>query len=99
MDTRFETMDCHASTSALARNDGKRGFFKQDSRACCGAVDFHRLQRILGFCDDFVGCRVQSKGAYLVYVTAALRDDSLKSAQKPNPPARPRPNLLKECCK
>lgn len=38
MDTRFEIMDCHASTSALARNDGKRGFFKQDSRACCGAL-------------------------------------------------------------
>ena len=38
-----------------------------------------------GFCDDFVGCRAQSKGAYLAYVTAALRDDSRKSAQKPTP--------------
>lgn len=52
MDTRFETMDsketsaiveryplfCHASTSALARNDGKRGFFTQDSRSCGGAL-------------------------------------------------------------
>lgn len=38
MDTRFETMDCHASTSALARNDGKRGFFTQDSRVCGGAL-------------------------------------------------------------
>ena len=53
------------------------------------------------FCDDFlkkpaaaapctaiagfVGCRAQSKGAYLAYVTAALRDDSRKSAQKPTP--------------
>ena len=62
MDTRFETMDCHASTSALARNDGKRGFFTQDSRDCGGVVDFHRLQRILGFCDDFVRCEKKHKG-------------------------------------
>ena len=71
MDSRFETMDCHASTSALARNDGKRGFFTQDSRDCGGVVDFHRLQRILGFsketslrlfCDDFVRCEKKHKG-------------------------------------
>ena len=84
MDLRV--MDCHAAHAA--RNDGKEALYKQDSRVLRGAVDFHRLQRILGFCDDFEGCRVQSKGAYLVYVTAALRDDSLKSAQKPNPPAK-----------
>ena len=42
-----------------------------------------KLNKLLaaGFCDDFVGCRAQSKGAYLGYVTAALRDDSRKSAQ------------------
>ncbi|WP_304210947.1 hypothetical protein, partial [Helicobacter canis] len=34
------------------------------------------------FADDFVGCRAQNKGAYLVYVTADLRDDSRKSAAK-----------------
>ena len=46
-----------------------------------------KLNKLLaaGFCDDFVGCRAQSKGAYLGYVTAALRDDSRKSAQKPTP--------------
>lgn len=82
----LSVMDCHADKSA--RNDRKSGFFTQDSRDCGGAVDFYLLQRILGFCDDFEGCRVQSKGAYLEYVTAALRDDSLKSAQKPNPPAQ-----------
>ena len=88
MDLSVKAMDCHALASK-ARNDRKSGFFTQDSRVCGGAVDFYRLQRILGFsketslrlfCDDFEGCRVQSKGAYLVYVTAALRDDSLKTS-------------------
>lgn len=37
MDTRGEIMDCHA-LPCKARNDRKRGFFKQDSRACCGAL-------------------------------------------------------------
>lgn len=27
---------------------------KVDSRDCGGAVDFHHLQRILGFCDDLL---------------------------------------------
>lgn len=36
MDSRVETMDCHADKSA--RNDRKRGFFKQDSRDCGGAL-------------------------------------------------------------
>ena len=57
-------MDCHADKSA--RNDRKRGFFTQDSRSCGGAVDFHRLQRILGFCDDFGGFQGSGKGAYLI---------------------------------
>ena len=60
MGIRVETMDCHADKSA--RNDRKRGFFTQDSRSCGGAVDFHRLQRILGFCDDFVRCEKKHKG-------------------------------------
>lgn len=37
MDTRGEIMDCHA-LPCKARNDRKRGFFKQDSRVCCGAL-------------------------------------------------------------
>lgn len=37
MDTRGLIMDCHA-LPCKARNDRKRGFFKQDSRACCGAL-------------------------------------------------------------
>lgn len=37
MDTRGEIMDCHA-LPCKARNDRKRGFFTQDSRACCGAL-------------------------------------------------------------
>ena len=52
MDTRFETMDCHASTSALARNDGKRGFFTQDSRSCGGAL---QALKNLGKVSDLVG--------------------------------------------
>ena len=59
---------------------------KVDSRDCGGAVDFHHLQRILGFCDDFLkkpaaavpcttiagfgGLQGSVKGAYLVYVIA-----------------------------
>ena len=72
----------------------------QDSRICKNAQNVSDSQAA-GFCDDFlkkparltpctaiagfVGCRAQSKGAYLAYVTAALRDDSRKSAQKPTP--------------
>ena len=79
-------MDCHAHQAA--RNDRKRGFFKQDSRVLRGFVDFHRLQRILGFCDDFGGFQGSGKGAYLGYVTADTAAESTKRAQKPNPPAR-----------
>ena len=53
----LSVMDCHADKSA--RNDRKSGFFTQDSRDCGGAVDFHRLQRILGFCDEKTSEAVQ----------------------------------------
>ena len=56
-----DCMDCHADKSA--RNDRKSGFFKQDSRDCGGAVDFHRLQRILGFCDEKTSEAVQGAAA------------------------------------
>ena len=62
-EVKIDSMDCHADKSA--RNDRKRGFFKQDSRVCGGFVDFHHLQRILGFCDDFGGFQGSGKGAYL----------------------------------
>ena len=63
-EVKLDSMLCHA-LPCKAHNDRKRGFFKQDSRACGGAVDFHHLQRILGFCDDFWGFQGSGKGAYL----------------------------------
>ena len=87
LDSSKMLMDCHA-LPCKARNDRKRGFFKQDSRVLRGFVDFHRLQRILGFCDDFGGFQGSGKGAYLGYVTADTAAESTKRAQKPNPPAR-----------
>ena len=74
MDSRGLIMDCHAVQAPLAmtekkanaaRNDGKEALYKQDSRSCGGAVDFHRVQRILGFCDDFVRCEKKHKGVTL----------------------------------
>lgn len=53
-EVKIDSMDCHADKSA--RNDRKRGFFKQDSRILLGFVDFHRLQRILGFAMRKQGC-------------------------------------------
>ena len=60
----LSVMDCHA-LPCKARNDRKRGFFTQDSRSCGGAVDFHRLQRILGFCDEKSLLCEQAQGSYL----------------------------------
>ena len=45
LDSSKMLMDCHADKSA--RNDRKRGFFKQDSGSCGGFVDFHHLQIFL----------------------------------------------------
>ena len=42
-EVKIDSMDCHADKSA--RNDRKRGFFTQDSRACGGF--FHHLQIFL----------------------------------------------------
>ena len=90
---------CHATATALARNDEKTAESQkvdsntaailnnsaQDSRIFDNKAPNVSEPQAAGFCDDFVGCRAQSKGAYLAYVTAALRDDSRKSAQKPTP--------------
>ncbi|WP_317371316.1 exo-alpha-sialidase [Helicobacter canis] len=67
---QVDSMDCHADKSA--RNDKNN-------------AEILKTPQAAGFADDFVGCRAQSKGAYLSYVTAALRDDSRKSAAKPTP--------------
>ena len=50
MKTDF-TMDCHAVQAPLAMTE-KRGFFKQDSRACGGAL---QALKILGKVSDL--CR------------------------------------------
>lgn len=51
MDSRVETMDCHA-LPCKARNDRKRVFFTQDSRSCGGAL---QALKNLGKVSDLVG--------------------------------------------
>ena len=72
-------MDCHASTTALARNDDK----KADSRENAESV---KTPQAAGFCDDFVGCQAAGEaGVTLAVMTEDSSADSRKSAQKPTP--------------
>ncbi|ETD27615.1 hypothetical protein HMPREF2087_00533 [Helicobacter canis NCTC 12740] len=57
----------------------------KDSRIFTQEVQNVAKSQAAGFCDDFGGCQAQSKGAHLACVTADLRADSHKSAQKPTP--------------
>lgn len=50
VDSRFETMDCHADK--FARNDRKEALYKQDSRSCGGAL---QALKNLGKVSDLVG--------------------------------------------
>ena len=74
IDSSKMLMDCHADKSA--RNDRKRGFFKQDSRVLRGFVDFHHLQRILGFLMRNRGFQAIGKGVTLAVMTTDNRAES-----------------------
>ena len=94
-----ESMDCHATATAAARNDRKNAIGeKADSRENAESV---KMPQAAGFCDDFlkkpaaaapctaaagfVGCQAVGEGIYLSGNEQAHRADSRKSAQKPTP--------------
>ena len=71
-----ESMDCHAANAA--RNDGKKWILGEmpESKQTTRRQDF---AMILGVVER------KARAHTRAYVTAALRDDSRKSAQKPTP--------------
>ena len=65
-----------SSTATILKQSAK------DSRICKNAQNVSD-SLAAGFCDDFVGCQGNDKGATLSVVTAVAASDSRKSAQKP----------------
>ena len=92
-DSSLEAMDCHASTSALARNDGNNAASKNaDSRNEAQTLEstFENATTLsesqaAGFADDFWGFQAVGAGIYLVGNEQAYRAESPKSAVKPTP--------------
>ena len=82
-------VDCHATATALARNDRNNAptlnELAQDSRSFDKNAPSVSDSQAVGFCDDFVGCQGVGEGIYLVGNEQAHAADSRKSAQKPTP--------------
>ena len=83
------SMDCHATATALARNDSNNAPTlnepAKDSRIFESKVQKVSESQAAGFCDDFVGCQGGGEGIYLGGNEQAHAADSRKSAQKPTP--------------
>ena len=86
------SVDCHATASAVSRNDRNLDSSNEvqnlndsakDSRTFVQNTQNVSDSLAAGFCDDFVGCQGSNKGATLSVVTAVAAADSRKSAQKP----------------
>ena len=86
------SVDCHATASAVSRNDRNLDSSNEvqnlndsakDSRTFVQNTQNVSDSLAAGFCDDFVGCQGSDKGATLSVVTAVAAADSRKSAQKP----------------
>ena len=85
-------VDCHATASAVSRNDRNLDSSNEvqnlndsakDSRTFVQNTQNVSDSLAAGFCDDFVGCQGSNKGATLSVVTAVAAAESAKSAQKP----------------
>ncbi|MDL0081129.1 FAD-dependent oxidoreductase [Helicobacter sp. XJK30-2] len=86
------SVDCHATASAVSRNDRNLDSSNEvqnlndsakDSRTFVQNTQNVSDSLAAGFCDDFVGCQGSNKGATLSVVTAVAAAESAKSAQKP----------------
>ena len=94
-------IDCHATATALARNDSKNAktqkvdsrFFTQTAQSLSTPQGkkaesvFSNQPQAAGFCDDFGGFQGGGEGIYLSGNEQAPAAESAKSAQKPTPKA------------
>ena len=98
-DSSRGAMDCHATASAVSRNDNKNAVFQkmdssnapnlnkqaQDSRIFTQNAKNSSKSQAEGFCDDFGGFQGAGAGIYLGDNEQARAAESTKSAQKPTP--------------